>query len=484
MKSLTHFFKISLAASVLVAVGTSCSSPAPSGTPRADGVVRYTSHESGSDYHPRTYEEKTLPNGLKILYIEDKSLPYVSYSLMIKAGSSRDTAEDAGLSAFVADLLETGTAKHSAIELSDALGKIGVEFESSVSFDYTLLAASALNSDAEALLSLFSEIVMQPAFSEAEVSRLRQQILAQIERRVDNPEAFSQRAWDQYLYGSHPYGLPESGILKSMRSIKHKQIIQHYLKFYRPNNSYLSIVGQYTPELQKKIEAVMGAWQKRDVPPLTFPKIPDISGVQLQVVDKGGMVQAQVRMGEKGIARSNPDFLTLRVANTILGGAFSSRLVDRVRKELGLTYSISSAFDARQDLGPFEISTFTKNQSVAQVVDETLKTLATFREKGVTSDEVERAKGYMKGTFPVAIETAEKLAFNLMYLRLYGIPDTYLSNYLRDVDHISVGMVNHAIQHYIDDKNIKVLVYGNAKEILEQFKGKRAVEVKAASDYK
>ena len=172
----------------------------------------------------------------------------------------------------------------------------------------------------------------------------------------------------------------------------------------------------------------------------------------------------------------------LRLANTILGGAFASRLNSRIRRDLGLTYNIGSHFDALQDTGPFEISTFTKNQTVGQTVSETLKILSDFKANGVTSDEVDSTKGYLKGIFPSAIETPEKLAFNLMILRFYELPDTYLTNYLRNIDRISASDVNRAIKKHIDDKNLKVLVYTSAETVLPQLEPIGKVEVKKAQD--
>ncbi len=448
--------------------------------PKADVPVSRSSNNSKSEYHLRPYHEQTLANGLKILYVEDAALPYITYNLMLKSGSAEDPETTPGLSNFVAELLDKGTAKHDATKLADAMALLGADFNASVGDDYTMASASTLSTHGEELLNLMVEILLQPSFSENEVDRVRKQILAHLEKQIDNANSFADTVWEDYLFSSHPYGKPASGNLKSIESIKRKHIIQHYLKTYRPNNAFLAVVGKFTPELQQKIETAFSPWQARDVAPMTFPAVPAIHGVQIRLVDKPGMVQSQIRLGEPGIKRSNPDFLTLRVANTVLGGGFASRLVDKVRKQLGLTYSISSGFDARLDVGPFEVSTFTKNQTVGQTISETLKVLSEFREKGVTSTEVDRAKGYLKGVFPAAIETAEKLAYNLLLLRLYGIPDTYLTDYLKSIEQISTSDVNKAIKKYFDDKNLKVLVYSSS-EVLPQLQPIGVVDLKSAA---
>jgi len=424
--------------------------------------------ETKTGYHLPPFQETRLPNGLTVLFVPDEKLPYVSYSLLLRVGSAQDPDGLSGLASMVAEVLDKGTTKRKAPQIALDLGNIGAEFDASSSLEYTVVGGSALSMHADALLRNMIEILTEPTFSDVEIERTRKHTLAAIEHRLDNPDAFAEVAFESFLYGEHPYAHPVIGDAKSVTNIKKKHIIQHYLRYYRPNNGILAVVGKFTPELQKKITDSFAQWEAREVPAAKYPEAPVIKDLQIELVDKPGLVQSQIRMGHLGIKRQNPDFIPLRVANTILGGAFASRLNDRVRKELGLTYSISSVFEPRQDRGPFAISTFTKNETVGQTLKETLGVLSSFREKGITKDELEMAKGYMKGIFPQAIETPEKLAFNLMLLRFYGVPDSYLTNYLQDVDQVRIGDVNGVIKKYIDDKRMKVVVYGTAKDAAAQ----------------
>lgn len=477
LRQLTHRWIVFGLCMTVLPLAISCSS----GSKRS-GSGGFLGLGGEAGYTLPNYEEKTLSNGLRILYVHDDKLPYVSYSLVVRGGATYDPGSQPGLAALVAELLDKGTAKRSAPQIANDLGQIGADFNSSASVDYSYVGASALSTQAEALLANLVEVVTDPSFPTKEIERARAQMLAQIERRIDNPGMFADLAWMDSLYGNHPYARPVLGTMKSVRTIRKKNIIQYYLRHYRPNNSILAVTGKFTPELKSKIESSFSAWQKRDVEPPTFGPVPEIKGVQIRLVDKPGLVQSQIRIGHKGIRRQNEDFLTLRVANTILGGAFASRLVDRVRKDLGLTYSINSHFDARQDAGPFEISTFTKNETTGQAVSEILKVLGEFKEKGVTKEEVHRAKGYLKGIFPTAIETPEKLAFNLLLLRLYSIPDTYLSNYLSEIDRIDADDVNNVIKKYIDEKNVRIVVYTSAPQVLPQLQPLGNVETKKATE--
>lgn len=479
MKNTVRIFGSAL----LVGSVLSCSSASKDGgsnNPSASAV----SGGSSKGYRLPMYEEKTLANGLRVLFVPDQSLPYVTFTMLIRSGANEDPAEQSGLSMFVAELLDKGTKARTAPQIAQDLGQIGAQYDASAQADFTSVTASGLSMQAEPLLKNFLEIITQPAFSDIEIERMRKQIVAQIERRVDTPEQFVNVAFADYLYGEHPYGRPVSGTAKTVAAIKKKNIIQNYIRHYRPNNSLLAVVGKYTPEFAKKIEDSFGAWEKRDVTGPTFAAVAPIEGVQIRLVDKPGLVQSQIRMGHVGIQRKNDDFVAIRMANTILGGAFASRLNSRIRKDLGLTYGVSSSFDARLDRGPFEISTFTKNETTGQLIGEALKLIKEFKEGGVTAKEVDAVKGYMKGIFPTAIETPEKLASNLLLLRFYGIPDSYLSSYIQTVDRLSTSDVNRAIKKYFDEKNLKVVVYSSAPAVQAQLEAIGKVEVKQAADYK
>lgn len=407
----------------------------------------------------RAYRESVLANGLKILFIPDESLPALSLGLLVRSGAAADPEGQAGLSNFVSDLLDQGTKRRNANQIAEDLGRIGASFRSSVDYDYTYLSMSGLSVSSSELLTNFVELVTEPAFPDVEITRMKKQSLAGIERNLDNPRNVADLATLGLLYGSHPYGRPLSGLYKQVSGLTKKNVIQHYLRFYRPNNSILVIAGKFDSGFEKKAETAFGDWSKREIPkqPLEAPKA--AAGLRIRVVEKPSLTQAQIRIAALGIKRQDEDFMELRVANTILGGAFASRLNDKIRKELGLTYSISSSFDSRLERGPFEISTFTKVESIDKVITETVKLYRDFIAKGITSEELERAKGYMKGLFPQAIETVDKLGFNLVLLRLYGISDRYLTHYVHDLEDVSVSEVNAAIRRHMTPGDLSIIVH-------------------------
>lgn len=437
---------------------------------------------SGGQVQLKSYQEAQLKNGLKVLLMKDSTLPYVSYTMLLKSGTTADPQGRSGLASMTASLLERGTSKRNAEQLAKSLDQIGADFSVSVANDYTIAGASGLSFHQQSLLADFAEILTEPSFSATEIEKVRALTIAGIRQSADNPAGFVGTIYDDFIYGDHPYGTRTSGTLQDVRRIRKKDIIKHYVTHYRPNHAILAIVGSYSDSILEDLEKAFESWTPRDLEPIQVPQFPEIKNINLQLVHKADLQQTQIRFGNKGIQRSHPDFLVLRLANTILGGAFASRLVDEIREKRGLTYTISSYFDARLYEGPFTVSTFTRHEKVKETIEETLKTIQLFREKGVTEQEVKDAKALLKGSFPRAIETPEALAQNLLILRFYNIPDSYLTNYIRDVEKLTVAQVNQAIKKYFDATNMKILVFSAKEKVLSDLKTIGPVEVKNYQD--
>ena len=429
-----------------------------------------------SEFKIRPFDEVRLANGLRVLYIQDESLPYFSINLLIEGGSSLDTKEQNGLANLVAELLRKGTKDKSAINLADELDFIGADFSAGVASDYTQISASSLSFHQEKLVELFVEIVTQPAFQASEVKRLKKNILARLKKVVDNPRGFANRAMMKHLYEDHPYSRSVLGSRQGVKSIRQKHINKFFLKTYRPNKSILAVVGKQNPDIRKKIESAFSSWTERTGKTVDLGEFPKFSGRKILFVDKPGSVQAQVRIGKAGVKRKNSDYLAIRLANTILGGGFASRLNDRIRDDLGLTYGVGSLVDARRAQGPILISTFTRNSKVREIIDESISILEKFYEEGVTEKEVEQAKGLMKGKFPRSIETAERLTFNLMYLRFHGISDDYLSDFIQNVEALDEAEINRIIKKYFNPQDLKILVFGDKKTVVKQLQGIGSLE--------
>lgn len=429
----------------------------------------YSAPRSAGSFKLMPFKEVVLENGLKIIYIRDNSLPRLSLTVLFKTGNMQEPKDLAGLNAMTAYLLEQGTQTRDAMKIADEFGQMGTALDVNPGFDVTTVYADALTSNSTQLLQLFADVLMNPAFKDAEINRLRSQIVASLKKKVDNPSAFADEQMDQFLYGEHPYGRDANGTQEGLRALRKQDIIKHYLTFYRPNNATMAVVGQFDDEFEKQLQETMGKWTKRTIPTLTATPAPTIESTQVKLIVKKGLQQTQIRVSQLGIQRKDDDFIPLRMSNESLGGSFGSRLNQKVRDDLGLTYSIFSGFDSRKDRGSFDISTFTKNETAAKALEETLKVVKDYVDGGATEQESVAARNQLVGQFPRAIETSDRLAYNLLVLDYYDISYDYLTDYISNVNKIKQKDTNSAMKRHIDPTKFKVIVYGN-ESIIPQFK--------------
>ena len=441
----------------------------------------FSMNGSSSNFQIRSFQEENLPNGLRILWIPDNSLPRISMNLLVQVGSLDEEVGQEGLNALTAAMLDQGTGKHSAPELADALDQLGADINHAVNSDFTTLNASGLSTTRKELLDLFAEIILTPAFQEAELNRERSVILASLTKMQDQPSAFADEKLDQEIFGSHPYGNSVMGKVKSVKNFRRTDLLRHYFGFYRPNNSILSVVGHFDEDFKAQVRAALQGWGRSDIKRIVQAKAKSQSA-RTVLISKKGLQQTQIRMGHLGMVRTSSDFMPFRMANVILGGAFASRLNQRIRDDLGLTYSIHSGSDARLEPGMFEVSTFTRHEKTADTILETKKLIQDFVNQGITDQELDSAKALLIGQFPSAVETADKLAYNLMVLRRYGISDDYLKNFQRDVQKMSKDEVNASIKRELHPENLQIVIFSDEKALgAEQLKRLGTIEKKDVS---
>jgi zinc protease len=444
----------------------------------SSGVVASKSRES-----LRPFQEKTLPNGLKLLFFEDKTLPYISMQMMLKTGASQDPEGKSGLAQMVSSLLQKGTTNRTAPVLAQELGSMAADFDTAVEEDYIMVSIGTLSSFQGRVAQIFAELVLEPSFDEKEIDRLKQQFVSSILRRTDDAGGFADEVFEKNLFGSHPYSRPVYGSVVDLKSIRKKHITQFYLRHFRPGNAILSVVGKVDDATLASIEKSFGTWESREATErkMTTPDAPTEGSMLL--VDKPGLAQAQIRLGQVSIRRNHPDFQALRLANLILGGHMESRLAGTIRGKLGLTYSIASDFSPLFESGSWAIRTSTRPEKFGEALRETQKLLATFAKDGVTEAELTLAKNMIIGRFPQAVETAEKLSQQLMILRRYGIPDEYLTRFTENISAIRLADVNAAIAKHFQPSTMKVVVMADGAKVRSQLSEFGKVDRKPYNDY-
>ena len=416
---------------------------------------------------PRVQRRK-LSNGLNVLVVEHKELPVVTLNLVVKSGAAADPRERPGVASLTADLLDEGTKTLSALELSNALASIGARLSAGADFDSTGVSLLTLKRHLDRALDLYADVVLNPAFPENDLKRLRSSRLTALQQRRDDANAIAGLVYSSLLYGrEHPYGHPAVGDEQSLPLISEQDVRRFYETYYRPNNSALIVVGDVTPaQLMPKLEKAFGAWRRGDVPAVDVA--PPAAGPRggIYLVDRPGAAQSVIQIGQIGVARSTPDYFPLLVMNTILGGGFVSRINLNLREEKGYTYGARSGFDYRRGPGPFTASAGVETRVTKESVTEFLKELRGIRGAvPVTERELEYAKqGLIRG-FPRTFETPDQIAGRLASVVLYDLPDDYFNSYLARVRAVTLKDVERVANRYLDPDRMAILVVGDRKVI-------------------
>lgn len=436
----------------------------------AVGCSMLSKNEYGSNFELRSYKSETLKNGLQIIWIEDLSLPRLSLQLLVKAGAIYESPEESGLHALTAGMLSESTSKYTSQQLAQELEFLGLDFGSRGGSDFSSLSMSGLSQYSEAMIDYFQHILLNPKFDDKDLQRRKANTISGIKRLQDNPSSVADLAFQRELYQDHPYARLVSGHPSTLGQFSTEDCLRIYKVFYQPQRSLLVVSGQVTSQTKEKVRKAFEAWQRwQDIE--TSPELVTPSKKFERVFHKAGLEQTQIRFGHTLVARNHPDFLKIRAANMVLGGAFASRLNQKIRDDLGLTYSVGSGVDGNVLGGDFTISTFTRHEKVSEMVTEVKKLLAQFVKEGISQAELAGAQSVMIGQFPMALETTDRLGYNLMVLWAYGISDQYLKSFQKTVSEFELAQMNQIISQYFRPEDLSVLIYTDISKTEKQIKG-------------
>lgn len=430
------------------------------------------------------YKRVVLPNGLTLLLMEHHEVPLVSFDFIVRAGSAADPAGKEGVASVTAALLRKGTKTRSADDISTQLDFIGGTLSTNVTHDYTNGSAEFLKKDLAVGLDLLGDVLLNPTFPQAEVDKLLKQRIDGLKQAKDQPQAVIQRYFERYLYGGHSYGRPVSGDENSLNNITRDDIVSFYNTYYAPNQMILSAVGDFnTAEMESILREKFGAWPRKNVPTVNVPDPPEFRGKKLLLVDKPDATQTFYRIGNVGVSFTNPDWPQIDVIRTLLGGRFTSMLNSELRINSGLTYGASCFFDARKARGPFAVASYTRNAATEKAVDMTLDILKRLHEQGITAEQLQSAKAYIKGQFPPDIETSDQLAEWLTRLEFYGLDASYITTYFAKIDAMTLADARRIIRQYFPQEHLVFVMIGKADEIKEVVKKYApTVEMKTITD--
>ena len=425
------------------------------------------------------YQKVTLDNGLCIIMVEHHELPIVAMELMVKAGSACDPQGKFGLARIVSQLLREGTHSKDSLEISEEIDFIGGSLRVRCGYDSTSISTTALVKHFKTILELLADIVRYPTFKTNEVEREREKARAAILMEKDNKMSIAIRHFSQMLYDKHPYAHPPIGTIAGLKAVSRNEINQFHKTHYFPNNVILTVVGDIEPtNILADIKDTFGDWKKGNIPKQVLPQIPRIEGYKIRIVNKPDLTQTEIRLGHSGVARDDPDYFSLMLINYILGRGPASRLYTKVRAEKGLTYGANSSFEMRKLRGQFYIRTYSKNETAIEALKLVLEELKELKSNGITKKELNRAKSFYIGHYPLSVETPAQIASKILDQEFYGLPDDYMEKYLDNIKAVSMEDVDHAIKRVLEPENLIITLVSKAEDIIEEAKSLGEVELK------
>ena len=423
----------------------------------------------------------SLDNGLTLLALEDHRLPQVTLGVTVRRGAGSVEPERAGLAEYMAELMNRGAGERDAMALAQAVEDLGASLSVRADWDSVSVEVSGLARDRAFLAGILRDVVLHPRFDREEATKAREEQLASLEASQDDPGTLVGWHAMAVLYPGHRYGLPLSGTRESVARLDAGAARALHAAIFVPGDAILFAAGDLdAAPWVEEARALFGDWQPGPVPAATPPPPSTTPAARrIVVVDKPDLVQARIIVGHEGIARSDPRRIAVGLMNDVLGGSgFSSRLMQSLRADSGLTYGVGSGFVLRRQPGPFMVSTFTRVPEVRRALDILLSELTDIRgQRPPSAEDLAEARSYNVGQFGLGLETSDAVLGSLVELDVQGLPEDSLDTYRARLRAIGIEEVTAAARDLLHPDRAAIVVLGPAEALVPQLEGLGDVEV-------
>jgi len=406
--------------------------------------------------------QATLENGMKLFLVEDRELPLINVSAIIRTGSIYEPADKIGLASITGEVIRTGgTAAKTGDELDEELERMAASVETSIGLNSGSASVSVLKEDIDKGLAVLADVLMNPAFREDKILLAKMQAKSMIARRNDNVREIAGREFDKLIYGPDSvYARQEE--YATIDNITRDDLIAFHKRFFAPNNIMLAVCGDFnTDEMIKKIDGAFRDWRKTD---LNIPDTPQIDYKFRKTVNqirKEDVNQSNIYLGHVGGLMSDPDYFALVVMNRILGGGFTGRLFKNVRSREGLAYSVFGSYSANYDYpGEFYVGCMTKSESTVYAIRAMLREVEKIRESEVTDEELALAKESFLNSFVFNFDTKGEIVGRRMLYEYFGYPADFLQKTKENVEKVTKADVLRVAQKHLKPDTVQILVVG------------------------
>jgi len=410
---------------------------------------------------PENVYRTQLGNGITLLVRENHAAPVVVLEGCLAVGSVHEAADKAGLASFTASLLTRGSHGYDFDTFNETVEAVGASVSAGAGDHQTSFSTESLAEDFPRMVELLADVLCRPTFPAGQIERVRGQWLVHLQEREQNTRSVASRRFHELLYGDHPYGRPGSGYPETIQSISLEDVVAFHRENYGPEGAIVVISGDIDTEAAMElIRAQLGDWRGSS-PQQTLPLVSPQREIRSESVVMPGKVQSDILIGCLAIARSDPDYFAVQVANSILGQfGMMGRLGEVVREEQGLAYYSYSMLDTDIGPGPWLAAAGVNPVNVELAVESVRAEFARLGAEPVSDEELSDSQANMTGRLPLALETNDGVSSQLLSMEWYGLGLDYLHRYADNVNAITAADVQRVAAKYLTADAYTLVVAG------------------------
>ena len=416
---------------------------------------------------PRS-SETTLANGLRVVVVESDRVPLVSFRLAFRTGDAFDPPDLPGLTDVLTHMLTEGTESRTSRQIADEVARLGATLAAGASSDYSTVAASALSFYGERALELLADVALNPSFPEDELELTKQNAQQNLIAQRAQASFLASETVARVIFGKHPYAVI-SPTSESIEAMTRQTLSGFHRSMFIPNNAVLFVVGDVrADDITARVESLFGGWRRGEAVTREFPSLAERSERRAYLVDRPGSPQANIVIANTSITRTDPDYFPMLVMHTVLGGTASSRLFMNLREEKGYTYGAYTSLDARRTAGTYRATAEVRTPVTGASLKEFFYELGRIRDEAISEKELNDAKSYLTGIFPIRLETQEGLIDQLVQIEMQDLDGDYLETYRDRVQSVTHEEILRVAQRHIKPDTAAIVVVGDAAELTDQ----------------
>jgi zinc protease len=410
---------------------------------------------------PETITRVVLENGMIVLVRENPSSPVAVLDGYLPVGSIHESASKAGLSAFTAAMLTRGTEHYDFDTYNETIESIGASLSVGSDVHVTHFNTTSLSDDFPTMVKVLADVLRRPTFPAEHVERVRGQWLVHLQERDQSTRQVSSLRFYELLYGDHPYGRPTNGYTETIQSISRDDLVGFFQSRYTPNGAVIVVAGDVKVEdVLALLNQHFGDWTGPAVE-RSVPEPPEHTAIQQEFRPLPGKIQADIVIGSLAIARNDPDFFPVQVANTILGRfGLMGRLGEVVRERQGLAYYCYSIVDADIGPGPWMAAAGVNPANIEKAVQSILSEFERMRNELVSPDELADTQANLTGSLPLRLETNAGVSDILLDMEWFGLGLDYLQRYAERINQVTREDVQRVAQKYLRTDAYTLVVAG------------------------